>query len=296
MLRIDANDLEEVLFAVEDVLQEKSYSEAIFQEFKERVEKKGGTMPRAFLEKFIEVTELLLEPSRRDKLGHFLVITGVDKSGKETQAFNDERKPEIRSACDYLESRSFEVFKLALPSYHTTFGSLISSYLGKENSVVSIVGTLSKEIAWVLWSLDRGQHNGEIEKWLQDSSKRIVLSKRWTETNIAYQEPQGIDGSRILQFERNLAKADYTIVLDVPLETVFTRMTASGEVPDRYETREFLSKVSNVYKNLENSYHIGKVIHIDGSGSFAEVNSKLIATIAEIGFSRFPQTISEKSC
>jgi thymidylate kinase len=296
MLKIDAKDLEDTLFAVEDVVQEEKYSEETFQTFFQDLQKKNKKIPGTFLQKVIEVTRVLLRPSRRDKLGHFLVITGVDKSGKETQAFNNERKPKILSIYDYLTSRSFEVLRLALPSYQTAFGSLIASYLGKENSQVEIEGDISKEIAWVLWSLDRAQHNPEIEKWLQNNQKNVVLSKRWTETNIAYQKPQGIDERRILRFERNLAKADYTIVLDVPVEEVFVRMKSSGEIPDKYETRNFLSKVSHIYKSIETFYHIGKIVHIDGSGSIEEVNRKLIELVADIKLDQSMQTISQRFC
>lgn len=296
MLRIDSNDLEEILFAVEAVAKEEHRTEKIFQEFKEHLLRKRTTIPKTLLQEFIAITHLLLTPSRQKKLGNFIVVTGVDKSGKETQAFNNEHRPEICSVSEYLESKSFEVFRLALPSYDTTVGSLIASYLGKENSAFNIEGTLSKEIAWVLWSLDRGQHNMEIENWLAGSLRRVVVSKRWTETNVAYQKPQDIDERRILHLERKLARVDYTIVLDVSLGTVFARMTASGEVPDRYENRELLAKVSDVYKNLEKVYPIGKIVHLDGSGSYAEVNNALINTIAKIGFGQRPQIISERSC
>jgi thymidylate kinase len=296
MLKIDAKDLENVLFAVEDVVQEGKYSEEIFQTLLKDLQKKNKKTFGTFLQKVTEVTKVLLKQPSRDKLGYFLVITGVDKSGKETQAFNNERRPEILSIYDYLTSRSFEVLRLALPSYQTIFGSLVASYLGKENSQVEIVGNISKEIAWVLWSLDRAQHNPEIEKWLQNNQKNVVLSKRWTETNIAYQKPQGIDERRILHFERNLTKADCTIVLDVPIEEVFVRMKDSGEIPDKYETRDFLSKVSHFYKTIETIYPIGKIVHIDGSGSIEEVNRKLIEVVGDIKLDKSMQTISQRFC
>ncbi len=294
MLRINASELEDALFAVEEVVLNRESSEKDVQVLLSS-RRQTSVLPKAFLQELLRVTKVLLRPLRLRKLGQFVVLTGVDKSGKETQAFNNERKPGIVSLSDYFVNKSFEVYRLALPSYDTTFGSLIASYLGKENTSTNIVGNLSKNTAWILWSLDRAQHNPEIEKWLEGDRKKIVVSKRWTETNIAYQKPQGIDEKRILRFERNLAKADYTIVLDVPLDSVFSRMITSGEVPDRYETRDFLSGVSDVYRNLEKFYRVGKVLHIDGSGSFEEVNRKLVGTAEDI-LSKLPQTISERSC
>jgi len=295
MLRINASELEGVLLAVEEVVLNRDSSEKDFQELLLSSRRQTSALPKAFLQELLRVTKVLLRPLRLRRLGRFVVLTGVDKSGKETQAFNNERKPGIVSLSEYFENKSFEVYRLALPSYGTTFGSLIASYLGKENSSTNIVGNLPKNTAWILWSLDRAQHNPEIEKWLEGDRKKIVVSKRWTETNIAYQKPQGIDEKRILRFERNLAKADYTIVMDVPLDSVFSRMITSGEVPDKYETRDFLSGVSDVYRNLEKFYRVGKVLHIDGSGSFEDVNRKLVG-IAENILSELPQTISERPC
>jgi thymidylate kinase len=293
MLRIRASDLESLLFTIEDIIE--SYEDfgkeapTLFQ----KLQRYSQQIPQALFQEFVEAAKILITPSNR-RLGQFVVVTGIDKSGKETQAFNPEHKPRIISLHDYFVSRAFDVLILALPSYHTAFGSLIASYLGKENPTVTIAGDLSKDIAWVLWSLDRAQHNPEVAKWLEGNQRNIVLSKRWTDSNIAYQGPLGISEKRILRFERNLVKADYTIVLDVPLDLVFRRMEVSGEIPDKYETPEFLSKVSSIYENLEHFYPVGKILHIDGSGSFEEVNARLIKTISSMKLSASLPAVSER--
>jgi len=291
-LRISAGDLERVLFAIEHVVETGSNSEG---EFSAVISRRSRGIPKALCQEFIRATRILVTPSR-PSIGKFVVITGVDKAGKETQAFNPENRPGILSVYDYLIGKSFRVLKLALPSYNTVFGSLIASYLGKNNSLIVIVGNLSKDIAWVLWSIDRTQHNTRVQKWLGGNAKNIVLSKRWTETNIAYQKSLGIDEKRILKFERNIAKADYTIVLDVPVKFVFGRMKTSGEIPDRYETPEFLSKVSDTYANLELFYPYGKIFHVDGSGSFEEVNKRILKTLSNIKLDYPVQMVSQEPC
>jgi thymidylate kinase len=287
MLTISAKMLETILSFMEEAVSDVKGESNWLQKLKSKSRK----MPKSLFRDFVRVTKILMAPPR-PVIGKLIVITGIDKSGKETQAFNIEHRPEIISLYDYLIGSSFNVMKVALPSYKTTFGSLIASYLGKEDSSIKIVGDLSKDKAWLLWSLDRAQHNQQIEDWLGSDPKNIVLSKRWTETNIAYQKPLGIDERRILTFERNLAKADYTIVLDVPIEHVFERMKTSGEIPDRYETPKFLSLVSDVYGNLEGFYPFGKVIHVTGSGSLEEVNKRLIKSIADTNLAYSLQSIS----
>jgi len=293
MLRISAGDLEKILFAIEDIVESDRSYEKEFPTLFQKLQKQSRGIPQTLFQEFVEVTKILVTPPR-PKIGQFVVMTGIDKSGKETQAFNREHKTEIFSLYDYLVSKSLRVLRLALPSYHTALGSLVASYLGKENSATAIIGNLSKDIAWVLWSLDRAQHSPRVEKWLEDNTKNIAVSKRWTESNIAYQKPLGISEKRILLFERNIVEADYTIVLDVPVELIFRRMKTSRETPDKYETPEFLSRVSDTYKNLEHFYPNGRILHIDGSGSFEEVNRRLLKTMSDIESNRFLQTASEK--
>jgi thymidylate kinase len=253
----------------------------------DRLKRKMASMhlriPKKILQEFIIVSEILATPSTVN-LGKMIVVTGLDKSGKETQTFNTERNPRITSIYDYLHSKSYHVMKILLPSYRNTLGSLIAAYLGKEHSQVQIVGEVPENVAWILWSLDRAQHNPEAEKWLGTSPLNVVLSKRWTESNIVYQKAKGIKEERILLFERNIIKPTYTFVIDISPEIAFKRMQASEEKPDRYETLELLRKVREKYLNLHYYYPYGKTFYFDGSGSSEEVNQKLLQKLEELGF------------
>lgn len=254
---------------------------------RDRLERKIASMhlnlPKEILQDFIAVSEILTT-SPKESLGKMIVVTGLDKSGKETQAFNPERNPKITSIYDYLLSKSYTVLKISLPSYKSTFGSLVAAYLGKEEVSVQILGKLPTEVAWILWSLDRAQHNLAIQKWLRQSSSHIVLSKRWTETNIAYQTPLGIDEKRILSFERNILKQDYTLVIDVTPKVAMKRMTDSKEEPDRYETFDFLVEVNERYGNLEQYYPFGRIFHVNGCQQIKKVNKALLEVLSSLGF------------
>lgn len=280
MPKIHANDLEQLLTLIE----EETSSEKILRDrLKTKIADKHLHLPKRVLQESIAVTGILATP-RRGNLGKMIVLTGLDKSGKETQAFNPDKNPRITSVYDYLLSRSHRVLKILLPSYDTTFGSIIAAYLGKENSSVQIIGELPKEVAWILWSLDRAQHVPEIERWLSTDPFNVVLSKRWTETNLVYQRTNGIEHERILKLERNVIKQTHTFVIDVSLEVVFKRMRASGENPDKYETRELLKKVHENYIHLKKYYPFGQMFHFDGSGSLEEVNQKLLQELGKLGF------------
>jgi len=215
-----------------------------------------------------------LDPPR---IGRFVVVSGIDKSGKETHCFNPRGRRDISSVTDHLSGRGYRVLKKALPSYNTSIGSLIATYLGKPTKF-DLDGKLDADCAWVLWALDRAQHNADVENWIRANPRNVALSKRWTETNIAYQLPNGISSQRILSLECNLVKPDLTIVIDVPPEASMKRI-AFGEALDRYENLEYLRKVREIYLRLPDYYPFGEVISIDGSKSLLETNRAILSAV-----------------
>lgn len=280
MQKIYANDLTQLLALIEEeTVRERNLRNRL----KKGIAAKHLRMPREILQEFIDISETLATPLN-DNLGYMIVVTGVDKSGKETQAFNPEGDIRLTSIYDYLLSKSHRVLRISLPSYRNTFGSLIAAYLGKEDSGVKILGELPEEVAWILWSLDRAQHNLEAKDWLSKDPSNVVVSKRWTETNIVYQKAKGINTNRILMLERNIIKPTYTFVIDVPVETVFRRMHTSKEKPDKYENLELLAKVRKNYARLHKYYPFGKIFYFDGSRSPKRVNQKLLEKLNDLGF------------
>jgi thymidylate kinase len=282
LIRLHASDLEQLLRLLEEENQNQNT-----KRYRIRLEEKIANMhlniPKKILKEFIKISEILVTPPRVN-VGKMIVVTGLDKSGKETQALNPERNPRITSIYDYLLSKSYRVMKVLLPSYRNTFGALIASYLGKEGSQFQIIGELSEDMAWILWSLDRAQHNPEVERWLSTGLFDVVVSKRWTESNIAYHKAKGVDEKRILMFERNIIKPTYTFIIDISPELALQRMRVSKEKPDKYETIEFLREVRKNYLNLHQYYPYGKIFYFDGSGSLEEVNKKLLQKLDELGF------------
>lgn len=280
MSKIYASDLEQLLTLIEEETQNK---ERFPDRLRRKIANEHLNIPKRIIRELIAVSKILATPSKIS-LGKMIVVTGLDKSGKETQAFNPERSTKITSIYDYLLSKSYRVLKISLPSYKNTFGSLVAAYLGKEDSPFLILGELPEEVAWILWSLDRAQHNPEVEGWLNASPFNVVLSKRWTETSIVYQKTKGIKNERILKLERNIIKPAYTFVIDVSPEIAFERMRVSREKPDRYETMEFLMKVREDYTKLHEYYPFGKIFYFDGSGSPERVNKELLEKLSKLGF------------
>ncbi|MEM4312320.1 MAG: hypothetical protein QXX95_08020 [Nitrososphaerales archaeon] len=205
-----------------------------------------------------------------ERKGKFLVVSGMDKTGKETLCFNPSNLKNVTSLKDYIKGKGYEILAISLPSYNTKLGSLVASYLGKE-STLKIKGELSEHYAWILWSLDRAQHNLKVAKWLS-KDKGFVLAKRWVESNVVYQKVKGIEVKRILSFERNIVKQDFTIILDASSELVIKR----SEKLDKYESLDFLKEIRRTYLNLPTYYPFGEFFLVDSSRSLEEVNKDLL--------------------
>jgi dTMP kinase len=207
------------------------------------------------------------------------VITGIDKSGKETHAFNPDGLAEVTSAKDYLAKMGYNPLTINLPSYDTQLGSLVSAYL-RRPSDIQLAGSLDPEYAWILWSLDRVQHLNKVRKWLRKPGN-VLLAKRWLESHLVYQSAMGIDYTRILKFEANVIKQGYTITLDVPVKESLARK-GSSDKDDLYETEKTLQEVRNRYLNLPSLYPYGSCYIIDASRSLKDVNQDLIAVLASL--------------
>ncbi|MEM2740061.1 MAG: hypothetical protein QXQ29_04595 [Candidatus Bathyarchaeia archaeon] len=222
----------------------------------------------------------LLTPKPRMYEGFFIAVSGIDKSGKETQCFNPDSLEGVVSIQNLLKSYGYSVHTVSLPSYDSLLGSLVGAYLGRSDIryKITLAGRVDEDLAWILWSLDRGQYAIKVSDWLR--SRRVaILAKRWTESNLAYQAAKGIDPSRILRFERNIPQPKLTLVIDIPVEEVLRR----AEKPDLYEQNiGYLEEVRRMYFSLIEKGLIGASLIVNGLGRPEDVNRRLRAILSHI--------------
>lgn len=270
-IRLSAIQLEEALKKVRD---------SILHEYVLNIDDVG--LPSLVKKHIIKAYNSLKNDTKFERKGKFIVITGIDKSGKETYAFNPQ-KFNIISIKEYMERKGFRVLKIKQPSYNTVMGGLVGAYLGRDDRFV-INGKLPKDVAWVLWSLDRAQHNQTVATWLSRGERYIVLSKRWTESNVIYQFLNGILVKDILTLEKNIIRPDYLIVLDIPLDKLIERLNKSRT--DIYEKIEFLKKVKRCYLRMSEYYPYGEVYIVDAGGGLKETSRNLLEAIEHIMVSK----------
>ncbi len=220
----------------------------------------------ALAEEVVSAYTALLRSVELERKGKFIVVSGIDKSGKETQVLRGGGC--VKPLNEYLRELGYEVLTIIQPSYDTRIGKLVKAYLEMKNTSI--------ENAWVLWSLDRAQHIASVNEWLSKEN-RIVLAKRWTESNVIYHAAKGVNYTDILEFERNVPKQDVTFIIDITAETSIKR----NKRPDAYESLDFLKKVRELYLKMKEIYPYGDRVYVEGESDPCTVNRTLLAVVGE---------------
>ena len=273
-MRIEAAELQRALADVEKSVTTSDLG---------MLESKAGSwrIPSVVTEEMVGVAESLIPFKPSPRVGKFLVLSGVDKSGKETHCFNQSRLSKITSVYDHLRSKGFDVLPINLPSYNTLLGALVGAYLGRRTKDMVLSGDLSASYAWLLWSLDRAQFNDSVDRWLADGPRKVVLSKRWTESHAVYQPEVGVRYERVMRFEEKVVKQDSTIVLDIPPVQALLRLRTRPD-RDNYEKASIIEGVRRRYLVLSEIYPYGDIYLVDASRSLEEVNRDILSLVDRI--------------
>jgi len=156
----------------------------------------------------------------------FIVIEGIDGSGKTTQAKMLFKK---------LIRRGYRVALLAEPT-GSVYGRKIREKLRE--------GNYTAEELYELFVKDRMLNAKNIQSLLRWGY--IVILDRYYISTIAYQGAQGIPIDRILNDHKNLPQPDIIIILDIDPVTALGRLKKK----DTFETREFLERVREIYLRI----------------------------------------------
>jgi len=209
---------------------------------------------------------------------NFIVVEGIDGSGKSTQ---------IRLILDDLESRKVPYRYIHFPRTDSPFyGEMIARFLrgdfGSANEVDPYLVAL-------LYAGDRRDASDMITDWL--NHRYLVILDRYVYSNIAFQCAKLPDpGEReklrdwilALEYTHNkIPKPQVNILLDVPFS--FTKSKLSGERPEtgreylkglrdiHEEDLEFQKRVRDMYLWQAQSCNDLRVVNcVDGDGGMLE--------------------------
>ena len=216
----------------------------------------------------------------------FLVIEGLDGSGKSTQ---------LKLLREYLEQHAVPYRYLHFPRLEEgVYGKLVARFLRGE---MGSNDQVDPYLVALIFAGDRADASETIRQWMEEGN--LVIVDRYVYSNIAYQcaklasrDEQNRLRDWILQFEfgyNQLPKPDLNLYLNVPLE--FTRKQLKktrngedraylkGERDIHEENLGFQERVRQVYLSLQEYVKDLKIINCtDASGNMLppEVISKLI--------------------
>jgi dTMP kinase len=221
-------------------------------------------------------------------MSQFIVIEGLDGSGKSTQ---------IQKLQDFFEQKGIPSKFIHFPMLNQgIYGDLIAAFLRGDFGTIENV---HPQLVALLFANDRKEHIHLIENWLKEGY--YVLADRYVYSNVAFQCAKLKDESEskalhqwILNYEYqilNLPKPDISVFLDVPFEIIESnlKMHRTGEDRDYLNGKkdihenalDFQLEVYKQYKNLSQTE--ADLIALDCSGpnngllSIEDVHQKILS-------------------
>ena len=193
---------------------------------------------------------------KTDLSPRFIVFEGIDGAGKTTQLDRTEKA--------FLDA-GIPVFRTAEPTSSET-GKLLRRALSGE------IKKTPAELA-LLFTLDRAEHNKEIEKALAEG--KTVLCDRYYYSTIAYQgsatSPEWV---KCLNLDcPDIRTPDLCIFLDLMPDESIRRIASRGEAAEIYETKAQLAAIRQNF--LDTLKALPNVHVVDASGSPDEVEETI---------------------
>ncbi|XP_045520780.1 thymidylate kinase [Pieris brassicae] len=166
------------------------------------------------------------------KRGALIVIEGVDRTGKTTQA---------KLLVESLKKRKIQAEYRNFPNRNTEIGKVINSYLTSQTD-------LPDEAIHLLFSANRWEKSRDILDLLEKGTTVIV--DRYCYSGVAFSAAKGLDLNWCKFPDIGLPKPDKVFFLTLPLEVMQQR---NGFGNERYEVPEFQKKVIEMYGQLKDN-------------------------------------------
>jgi dTMP kinase len=192
------------------------------------------------------------------KKGIFIVIEGLDGSGKTTQAGLLAKKL----------SKKYNVLLTAEPSRGKIGTFIRQGCLYEEKR-------LPTEAEALLFAADRVEHMQKEVKPALDEGK-LVICDRYIFSSLAYQGSAGLSLDWIETINARALQPDFSLFIDVDPERVLERLQRKKSVMETLETQR---KVREVYLRFVEK---GEMIRIDGDKPKEGVADELYAVVLDL--------------
>jgi dTMP kinase len=191
--------------------------------------------------------------------GLFIVIEGIDGTGKSTQA---------KRLGDWFASQGREVVLSREPT---------AGPWGQKVRESASTGRLSPEDELEYFLNDRRQHVEELIAPSLATGKVVILDRYYFST-MAYQGARGFDPAEIRRKNEAFAPTpDLLLIMDLDVDTALERIGSRGDAANEFEKRDNLERCRSIFLSLRNE-SFARVIA--ASGTPDEVAGELLAAVA----------------
>lgn len=196
------------------------------------------------------------------KRGAFIVLEGIDRTGKTTQAAR---------LVESLKATGQKVIAKRFPDRTTATGAVINQYLQNE-------AELDDHVIHLLYSANRWEAKSELESILKSGTHLIV--DRYSFSGVAFSSAkEGMDFEWCCEPEKGLPAPDVVIFLEMTIEEAKERGDYGAE---RYEKEEFQRKVKEMYERLKDDRWVSVNAAQSRDKVHEELKSIALATISAI--------------
>ena len=195
-----------------------------------------------------------------NKRGIFIVLEGLDRSGKSSQC---------KKLFEYLTSKDRSCEMINFPNREIQTGKMINDYLKNSDT------KLCDEAIHLLFSTNRW----EMKDFIHDKIKSgvSIICDRYAYSGVAYSHAKGLDFDWWVQPDKGLPQPDLVLFVNTTAAEITSR---SGFGDERYEREEFQEKVYEAFqklRDLESRWH-----DIEGAGKdIEEIYSQITEKVNE---------------
>ncbi len=195
----------------------------------------------------------------------FIVLEGIDKAGKTTQAELLKR---------YLINQGDSAIISSEPT-EGVIGQLIRRAMQNQVFMINDKAKFDQQMAY-LFAADRHYHlynevDGVYKLIQQDHSH--VIATRYYFSSLAYNSNNREEFNFVYGLNKRFPNPDLVIYLDISLDTALSRLE-NALYKEVYETQEKLQQVKDNYQQIFQAYN-GQIITIDGKDNIEKINQKI---------------------
>jgi dTMP kinase len=193
--------------------------------------------------------------------GLFIVLEGIDGTGKSTQA---------RRLGEWFEKQGREVELSREPT---------DGPWGEKLRESASTGRLSPQDELQYFLNDRRQHVDEKIKPSLAAGKVVILDRYYFST-MAYQGSRGFDPVEIRRMNEEFAPVpDLLLILDLDVDTAHQRISHRGDSANEFEKHESLTRCREIFLSLKNE-PFARVV--DSTGTLDEVSARILQVIGQV--------------